>query len=66
VAVKILLTIRGDGTMMKAVPTMAMTAFFAALALDIAIPAAVLLGLAAVREIGLELGSLPVVQGRTA
>ena len=52
--------------MMKAVPTLAMTAFFAALALDIATPAAVLLGLAAVREIGLEMGRLPLGERRTA
>ncbi|MBD9371881.1 hypothetical protein IB238_04400 [Rhizobium sp. ARZ01] len=50
---------------MKAVPTLAMTAFFAALALNIAIPAVVLLSLAAVREIGLAMGTVFVSQGRT-
>lgn len=52
--------------MPKALPTMAMTAFFAALALDISIPAVVLLALLAIREIGLELGSVAMGEERTA
>lgn len=51
---------------MKSVPTLAMTAFFAALALDIAVPAVVLLSLAALREIGLVMGTMGVGEGRMA
>lgn len=56
----------GDGAMPKSVLIAAMTAFFAALALDIAMPAAVLLGLFAVRELGLEFGGVFVGKERTA
>lgn len=63
--INVLLTI-GDGTMPKSVLTAAMTAFFAALALDIAVPAAVLLGLVAVRELGLEFGDVFMGEERTA
>ncbi|MBB3978091.1 hypothetical protein GGQ64_003305 [Rhizobium azooxidifex] len=52
--------------MPKSVLIAAMTAFFAALALDIAMPAAVLLGLFAVRELGLEFGGVLVGKERTA
>ncbi len=52
--------------MPKTVQTLAMTAFFSALALDISVPAIVLLSLAAVREIGLEMGALVVGEGRMA
>lgn len=52
--------------MTRAVPTLAMTAFFATLALDIAVPAVVLLSLAAVREIGLAFGTMFVIEWRTA
>lgn len=60
-----LLTI-GDGAMPKSILIAAMTAFFAALALDIAVPAAVLLALVAVRELGLEFGGAVVGEERTA
>ncbi|MCD2181330.1 hypothetical protein [Rhizobium sp. GN54] len=52
--------------MPKSVLTAAMTAFFAALALDIAVPAAVLIGLVAVRELGLEFGDIFIGEERTA
>lgn len=52
--------------MTRAVPTLAMTAFLASLALDIAVPAVVLLSLAAVREIGLAMGTVFVSEGRMA
>lgn len=43
-----------------------MTAFFATLALDIAVPTAVLLSLAAVREIGLAMGTVFISEERMA
>lgn len=52
--------------MPKAVLIPAMTAFFAALALDISVPALVMLGLFAIREIGLEFGDAFMGEGRTA
>lgn len=52
--------------MPKSILIAAMTAFFAALALDIAVPAAVLLALVVVRELGLEFGGVVVGEERTA
>jgi hypothetical protein len=52
--------------MPKAVLISAMTAFFTALALDISVPAIVLLGLFTIREIGLEFGDAFLGEGRTA
>src|SRR5262245_52043927 len=54
--VKFSLTMRA--AMSRTVQALAMTAFFAVLALDISVPAIVLLGLLAVRELGLDMGTL--------
>ncbi len=64
-SINVSLTI-GDGAVPKSILIAAMTAFFAALALDIAVPAAVLLALVAVRELGLEFGGVVVGEERTA
>lgn len=48
-----------------ATKTVVLTAFFAGLALDISVPAIVLLGLAAIREIGVGMADSRVASGHT-